>query len=156
MAGRNGRTSMSSSDVRGVPVEPGPPDLAPPGALRLSRHPGGATGGTGGAVAVGSGAGPRGVHHLGTLQRTGGRGGRGGERHRSRQNWFAPHPLLPQQAVWRQIGLQEATQGGGGGTKSDSRRELAHAAAGQVQRDHCAVGGTPQPLAAAVNPPYTH
>lgn len=29
VAGRNGQTSMSSSDVRGVPVEPGPPDLAP-------------------------------------------------------------------------------------------------------------------------------
>ncbi|KAL3194917.1 hypothetical protein MRX96_045829 [Rhipicephalus microplus] len=43
------------------------------------------------------------------------------ERHRSRQNWFAPHPLLPQQAVWRQIGLQEATQGGAGAGPSPTR-----------------------------------
>ncbi|KAL3175417.1 hypothetical protein MRX96_040170 [Rhipicephalus microplus] len=82
VAGRNGQTSMSSSDVRGMPVEPGPPDLAPfQGALRLSRHPpGGATGGTGGAVAVGSGAGPA-VSIISApsnaLEDGGGRGGSG-------------------------------------------------------------------------------
>ncbi|KAH8027513.1 hypothetical protein HPB51_007063 [Rhipicephalus microplus] len=46
------------------------------------------------------------------------------ERHRSQQNWFAPHPLLPQQAVvatdWAARG-NPGGGGGGGGTKSDSR-----------------------------------
>ncbi|KAL3192012.1 hypothetical protein MRX96_018131 [Rhipicephalus microplus] len=70
---------MSSSDVRGVPVEPGPPGLGPlSGALRLSRHPRGCHRWHGRCGGGGIRCGARGVHHLGTLQRTGGRGGRGG------------------------------------------------------------------------------